>query len=136
MHGMGETPTTLPAVAADLSSLDWRRLGDYIRRRREELDMSQAELAGASGVSLSTIQNYEHGRTPSVWPRTLFRVVECLGWAPRSDEAILTGGEPTMRRHDTRENDLVWILKHIAKAGPRTLHAMRAVLESDIGPAD
>lgn len=133
MRGMGNDATTLPAVADDLHSLDWPRLGDYMRRRRQDMGMTQAELASASGVSVGTVQNFEKGRAPTEWPRTLYRIIECLGWAPRSEETILTGGEPTIRTHDTRETDLVWILKHVSLAGPRTLHAMRAVLESDIG---
>jgi transcriptional regulator with XRE-family HTH domain len=38
------------------------RLGQRLRQLRESRDMSQGQLAKAIGVSIGTVQNYEHGR--------------------------------------------------------------------------
>ncbi len=127
---------TVSPMGEELHTLDWARLGTYIKERREKLRLSQAALAVAADVSVSTVQNFEHGRVPDTWPRRLGRVTERLGWAPRSEEEILRGGDPTLRisgsQIDDDDSDLVYILSHIAHANPSTLRAMRAVLESDV----
>lgn len=54
-----------------------RSLGDAIRERREELGISQLELAHRAGVTQDRIWRWESGRR---WPRTdaLLRLAEGL----------------------------------------------------------
>jgi transcriptional regulator with XRE-family HTH domain len=52
-------------------------LGDKIRERREELDMSQADLAKKADVSQATISGLENGKQQS--SRKILRVVAVLG---------------------------------------------------------
>lgn len=125
-----------PVTDQELGDLDWARLGERMKDCREQvLGLSQAELAKAANVSVGTVQNFERGRVPDTWPRRLGRVVDALGWSPRSEMDVLRGGAPTEappRGGEAAETDLIYILRHVAAAGPRTLRAMRAVLEVDV----
>lgn len=73
--------------------MDWRRLGDAIRRRRLTLDLSQEELGRRSGVTPVTISRIENGHSAKI--RTLWKLDRGLEWEPGSAEAVLRGGEPT-----------------------------------------
>jgi transcriptional regulator with XRE-family HTH domain len=56
-------------------------IGDHIRRRRIDLDLTQKEVARKIGVNPSTILLWEHGRTePAV--RHVPRIVSFLGHNP------------------------------------------------------
>lgn len=76
-------------------SLDWERLAKAIKRAREEHRMTQKALAAAAGVSESTIQNLESGRSYSRRPDSLPYVEGALHWAPGSIGTVLAGGDPT-----------------------------------------
>ncbi|GAA2485154.1 hypothetical protein GCM10010406_21760 [Streptomyces thermolineatus] len=76
-------------------SQDWARLGSAVRARRDELHMTQVDLAKKAGVSEGTVQNIESGRAYSRRPPSLPRIESSLGWAPGSVSSILSGGSPT-----------------------------------------
>jgi len=124
----------IPAVSnAELADLDWKRLGEYLLQRRQRLGMTQADVANAAGVAVSTVQNFERARVPKVLPNRLTAVVVALGWDPGSGMAIASGGEPIIHSDKKGdENNLVFVMTHAAKAGPWTLRAMRAVLQADL----
>lgn len=138
MFELGDHTATLwPVNEAELAALNWKRLGERLRAAREALDLTLQDVAAAAGVSISTVENYESGRVPKKqFPRQLGKVTRALGWAPQSEMEVLRGGEPTPLQPDSEsgaeESDLVFILRHVANAGPRTLRAMRAVLEADL----
>lgn len=75
-----------------------KRVGRAVVARREELGdgpevMTQEDLAGEAGVSVTMIRNLERGDLqgkPRKWPS----VARALGWAPTSWESIANGGEP------------------------------------------
>lgn len=125
-------------VNEELDQLDWHRLGDMIRTRRLELDMSQEELAHKAKVSAKKISEYEKGLQPTGrYPYKVQAVIHALGWSAGSDLDILRGGEPTGRLDQVtdasdQDSDLVFIMRNVHEAGPRTLKALRAVLESDL----
>lgn len=136
VSGFGADSGNVPPVAdEDLATLDWKRLGEYLKHRRwEDKRRTQEDLAAATGTTVSTIQNYEGGRVPTAWPRKLSRVVDELGWAPGSEMDVLRGGEPTLKREPESHGaatDLVFILRYVHQASPRTHAAMRTVLETD-----
>ncbi len=76
-------------------SRDWKRLAAAIKAAREERGLTQVELAVATVLSESTIQNLESGREYSRLPPSLARIEEHFRWAPGSTQKILEGGEPT-----------------------------------------
>lgn len=79
---------------------DWKRLGRYVRARREELDMLQDEFSVRYGVSTSTLQAIEMAKQPGYRRETLQKLEVGLRWAPGSVKAILAGGEPTLVEDD------------------------------------
>ena len=54
-------------------------MGIRIKERREELGMTQEELAKKSNVSRQTISNIENGRCDSVLTGTLMAIASALG---------------------------------------------------------
>lgn len=77
---------------------DWKRLGQAVKRAREQRGMTQTELAEATGQDDSTIQNLEtarYGRGFSRMPSSAKLVAAHFGWADHSLKDILAGGEPT-----------------------------------------
>jgi transcriptional regulator with XRE-family HTH domain len=57
--------------------------GQRVRRAREALYLSQAELALKAGVSKNTLNRIETGKAGAI-PRTVRRLAEALGVAPES----------------------------------------------------
>jgi transcriptional regulator with XRE-family HTH domain len=77
-----------------VSGRDWRRLGDYVVRRRNELEIhSQAAFEEATGISYRTLSRLETGH--SVSRNTLRTVERVLQWEIYSADDILDGGAPT-----------------------------------------
>lgn len=81
---------------------DWTRLGRAIQKARRALGLSQLELAARAGVSRSTIQYLERGRTPQGRPPTSLPAIErALGWPPDTALPVTEGADapqPQMAR--------------------------------------
>lgn len=75
---------------------DWKRLGRYIKDRRERLRLTQQGMYARGGPSVATIRNLEAGEQTSYRPRTRDQIEQALGWAAGSVDAILAGGEPSV----------------------------------------
>lgn len=72
-------------------------LGDLVRKHRERLGLSQAELGRAVGVSQATIDKIESGRT--TLSRFLPRIAARLG-IPQRELAPFTGAQPPPPEED------------------------------------
>lgn len=57
--------------------------GDKVKRIREDLSLSQRELAKEAGVSPATILKIERGGVESPHPSTLRKLAAALGVEPR-----------------------------------------------------
>lgn len=77
------------------SPRSWERLGAHVTLAREELGLTQTELAAVAGVSIRTVQTFERGAYRVRLPIRARSIEEALGWHPGSVERILQGGEPT-----------------------------------------
>ena len=58
--------------------MDNVNVGDYIRLRRTELGMTQAQLAQKVGKSSQVISNWERGYSPSMKMGELARIAQAL----------------------------------------------------------
>jgi transcriptional regulator with XRE-family HTH domain len=77
---------------------DWRvRLGRHVRARRQQLKMSQQDVAIRGGPSTATLYLIEADQAPALQRGTKERLDSTLGWAIGSTEAIIRGGEPEMK---------------------------------------
>lgn len=86
-QGMVQQP---PLAVAQAGRLELRAWGLHLRRRREALDLTRAQLAALSGVADSTIRNIETGRhTPTRAIVLRLQAVEALKLP------ALFGEEPT-----------------------------------------
>lgn len=63
-------------------------MGDRIRRSREQLGITQAELGAVAGISASAIGQCESGDTKQMKPENLFKIARKLG---KSAEWLVTG---------------------------------------------
>ncbi|MFG1846682.1 hypothetical protein [Micromonospora carbonacea] len=73
---------------------DWRRLGEHVVRRREELGLTQSEVHAAGGPSTATMRNIERAVGVSYRGGILRSLERALQWRTGSVEAILAGGHP------------------------------------------
>jgi hypothetical protein len=88
---------------------DWKRAGEMVMRRREYLGLSREDVAARAEISARTLSNYEHYRLPIKGriPGGYLRVVEVIGWAPGSLEAVLAGGEPALAEPPVQQRSQV-----------------------------
>lgn len=70
--------------------MDWKRLGNAIRYRREALGLTQ----NAGGVSPATWRKMETGKAPPYRSSSVAAVCRVLRWTPDSFDRVLRGGEP------------------------------------------
>lgn len=77
---------------------DWNRLAQRVRQRRDDLDITQAELAALAGVSVMTVRNMENGRAFRRIPPSFPLISLALGWEPTGWRDVAEGREPTLRR--------------------------------------
>lgn len=76
----------------------WKRVGQAVRQRRIELGFSsQIELSSAGGPGLSTLSKIERGVQLSYEDQVIWRLEQALQWESGSVQAILDGGQPTVK---------------------------------------
>lgn len=78
--------------------MTWKEIGERVKRRRVQLDLTQAqagEQAGLKGRD-QTWGKLERGEQTSYDPRTLAGVCRVLGWTLDSFELMLNGHEPRL----------------------------------------
>lgn len=73
---------------------DIERLGTYVKARREELGLTQKDLARHGGPSDTTVSKIEMGKTDRIQPKTARELDEALRWRSGSSESIMAGGKP------------------------------------------
>jgi tetratricopeptide (TPR) repeat protein len=67
-------------------------LGRWLRRLREELGLTQEELAARSGLSVRTVGSLERGRTSRPYPRSIRLLASALGLpGETADELVALG---------------------------------------------
>jgi DNA-binding XRE family transcriptional regulator/uncharacterized protein (DUF4415 family) len=71
-------------------------LAAKVKARREELGMTQTQLAANGGPSTASIRAVEAARAPSITGRTIRALETALGWEAGSVQDVLLGNEPTM----------------------------------------
>ena len=75
-------------------ALDINRLGRAVRERRDELDMTQLDVASAGGPSNSTLTKLESGEADAVSAATLRKLDAGLDWQAGTARALLRGEVP------------------------------------------
>lgn len=73
---------------------NWPRLADYVRERRDELGLTQEEVATRGGPSTATLRLIESAAAESYRAKSLRQLEDALGWVPGSARAILADREP------------------------------------------
>jgi transcriptional regulator with XRE-family HTH domain len=117
-------------------SKDWKRLGEYVQRRRIALDWGRDELAARAHMSLRTVASVERGQNPRMRDTTQYAIEHVLGWAPGSVEAILAGGDPVLTEtsDDTGPDldDLGYVLFWLPQLPGEAATAARRALEPHV----
>lgn len=73
---------------------DWRRLGEHVVRRREELGLTQPDVQAAGGPSTATMRNIERATNTTYRGGILRSLERALQWRTGSVETVLAGGDP------------------------------------------
>jgi DNA-binding XRE family transcriptional regulator len=75
-----------------------KTLGEHIKKRRLELGLFQAQMAGIIGVDESTVTNWEKENTkPMLW--AIPRIIEFLGYEPTLRSNLTLGEEIRVYRY-------------------------------------
>lgn len=119
---------------------DWKRLGRYIKQRRERLRMTQQDMYAKGGPSVATIRALEGGDQAAYRNKTYSQIEDSLEWTAGSVDAILTGGEPQDRGsiparsvdEDSPGPMAIQQLRAIARAEGRTLGEVLEYLGVDV----
>lgn len=85
-----------------------QRLGRYVRTRRRELKMTQADVQAADGPSTATLRLIEGGKHTDFRDGTGGALESAIKWAPGSIDATLAGGEPTPLQSVTAGGTFGW----------------------------
>lgn len=84
---------------------DLFRLASAVRARREELDLTQDQVALAGGPSNTKLGQIENG-VGAVAAATLRKLDKGLRWKPGSAREVLAGGEPQVLDEHVAVRDL------------------------------
>ncbi|MFG2913293.1 helix-turn-helix transcriptional regulator [Kitasatospora sp. NPDC048298] len=76
---------------------DWARLSSAIAAARDDLELTQPQLAKELGVGRSAVQKLESGHQYSKVTPLHRAAARRFGWTEDSVEAVLAGGAPTVR---------------------------------------
>ncbi|AXV10064.1 hypothetical protein DVS28_b0294 (plasmid) [Euzebya pacifica] len=134
LGGMAASPIGLPAAVV-LGALAGARRARYVRARRTELGLTQAEAAAAAGVSLRTWQNLESARHRVVAESTLETAIAALAMPETvevpvaldpDDEDALEAALPVTGDHDVRAGRLALRLRDLT---PDQLDVIEAMLD-------
>jgi hypothetical protein len=73
---------------------DWQRVAEYVRERRTDLGMTQADVQAAGGPATATQRLIEGALRDSYQAAILARLERVLQWERGSIRSIRRGGEP------------------------------------------
>jgi transcriptional regulator with XRE-family HTH domain len=76
------------------------RVARYVRARREELGLTQEDVATRGGPSTATLRLIEGASLTTPRPKSLRQLETALYWGPGSALAIYRGGEPVILDSD------------------------------------
>ena len=132
--GLASAPISVPAAAV-LGALAGTRRARYLRARRNELGLTQAQAAKAAGVSLRTWQNLESARHKAVAESTLETAIAALGMPDSVEVPVTTDPDdndaleaalPATGDHDIRAGRLARRLRDLT---PSQLDIIEAMLD-------
>lgn len=105
----------------------WTRLAGAVRSRRDELGLTQVELATKAGISEPTLRVIEGARRRSYQKATLRALSQALGWTPDGAQRIL-GGEDALEAGAQRtetETEVEALKAEVAKLQERIANLQR-----------
>lgn len=110
----------------------WQRVADAVRRRRHYLNMTQAELAAAAGLSTAVIQVIEGAKQPNgtIAVRTATSLSYALKWDGDGIRAVLEGDRLVEHSKDSDavttelRDRMVDILVGVSKLSPAVQRPM------------
>ena len=92
---------------------DWERLGEAVRKRREQLRLAQGEKPPSS----ATWRKVEHAIDPPYARRSLLAICDALRWHEDSIGRLLEGGEPRLLDQGDPDMDFHADLSDISPEG-------------------
>jgi transcriptional regulator with XRE-family HTH domain len=74
--------------------MSWERLGREVARRREQLNLTQVDVAQRGGPSVATLTAVENNRAGRLSKRLRQALEKAIEWEPGSVDAVLSGQAP------------------------------------------
>ncbi len=112
------------------------KLGDRIKQLREEIGLTQGQLAGGSSVSQGYLSQLENGEVKNPSAAVLLRVAQAMHIDP--DDLFEAAGYPTVRTlrelyegyESTVDSDLLHFLAHLPRDRQRRLLSLLEGVEN------
>lgn len=73
---------------------NWDRLAEFVSKRMDELDLTQAQIQQRGGPSPAKVREITSRRTSTMSPSKRRDLERALDWGPGSIDRVLAGGEP------------------------------------------
>ncbi len=118
---------------------DWDAVAGAINARMQDLGVTQVELAMKSGVSVATIRDLQHNRSPRQRrPRTLAALSAALRWPPDHLLRVLRGGRDIEVADSTPSTAFTEVMSHLdaIQAQVQSVAERVSQLERLVGPPD
>jgi transcriptional regulator with XRE-family HTH domain len=84
----------LGSESGKITGMSWERLGREVARRREELHLTQVDVAQRGGPSVATLTAVENNRSGRLSKRLRQALERAIEWEPGSVDAVLNGRAP------------------------------------------
>jgi len=110
-----------------LTDEDRVRIGQIIRARRAELNLTQDDVVELGGPSLGTQRSIENGRAERYQPKTLRSVDDVLRWRPGTAAKLVSGNLVALESAEAPPGDLGMLLRDARLAAGRSIRAAARV---------
>lgn len=102
-------------------------IGDNIKNRRLELDMTLEDIGAALGVNRSTVKRYEDGKTKRISPKTIEKIALILKTTP----GFLMGWDaPPIPDNMKLDGEILVIARAMQKLPEDKINVLRSVIKA------
>ncbi len=138
MHGMADRKTPpIYRTRGPVDGEDWTAVAVALNDRMARRRIGQQDLARASGVSVSTLRELQHGADRRVQNKTLTAIARALGWPDDHLIHILMSGTPAgdNETHEPPGREILTILARLDERMTEVMTRLAAIEQAVTRPS-